>query len=274
MPPERSLSVKENTSQEKKTARRGRIAGQNMKKDSSTTLLFKTSNENFAELFNRTMSDFDQLRPEDLSEEDIKEAAYLRITKADGGTALVQYRDVVKSARNGRIFAILGIEQQSEVDYAMPFRVLELDFVNYARQVQIIRERHEREWRDEKGNMHILGRVCTGEYLGRFIAANPGHFSNVSKTAVNALAELTHSPQLQGILTPQYRTKKGGFNMCKGLDGMIQEGIQKGMKKGILTGKQEMAVSLSAMGMSVEEIAKAAKVSEGVVRSWLSGNAG
>ena len=142
MPPERSLSVKENTSQEKKTARRGRIAGQNMKKDSSTTLLFKTSNENFAELFNRTMSDFDQLRPEDLSEEDIKEAAYLRITKADGGTALVQYRDVVKSARNGRIFAILGIEQQSEVDYAMPFRVLELDFVNYARQVQIIRERH------------------------------------------------------------------------------------------------------------------------------------
>ena len=62
--------------------------------------------------------------------------------------------------------------------------------------------------------------------------------------------------------------------MCKGLDGMIQEGIQKGMKKGILTGKQEMVVSLSAMGMSVEEIAKAAKVSEGVVRSWLSGNAG
>ena len=55
---------------------------------------------------------------------------------------------------------------------------------------------------------------------------------------------------------------------------MIQEGIQKGMKKGILTGKKEMAVSLSAMGMSVEEIAKAAKVSEGVVRSWLSGNAG
>lgn len=70
--------------------------------------------------------------------------------------------------------------------------------------------------------------------------------------------------------------------MCKGLDGMIQEGIQKGiqkgmkkgMEKGILTGKKEMAVSLSAMGMSVEEIAKAAKVREGVVRSWLSGNAG
>ena len=106
--------------------------------------------------------------------------------------------------------------------------------------------------------------------LDRFITANPGHFSNVSKTAVNALAELTHSPRLQEILTPQYQTKKGGFNMCKGLDEMIQEGVQKG----ILAGKQEMAVSLSAMGMSVEKIAKAAKVSEGVVRGWLSGNAG
>ena len=114
--------------------------------------------------------------------------------------------------------------------------------------------------------------------LDRFIAANPGHFNNVSKTAVNALAELTHSPRLREILTPQYQTKKGGFNMCKGLDGMIQEGVQKGLRdglqKGILTGKQEMAVSLSAMGMSVEKIAKAAKVSEGVVRGWLSGSAG
>lgn len=260
-----------------------------MKKDSATTLLFKSRNENFAELFNRTMPDFEPLRPEDLSEEDIKETAYLQITKEDGGTALVQYRDVVKGTRNGRIFAILGIENQSEIDYAMPFRVLELDFVNYARQVQIIRERHAREWRDEKGNMHIPGGISTGEYLGRFLKEDriiccttlvvywgeqpwdgPLRLSDLFHGNGNS----AHSPQLQGILTPQYRTKKGGFNVCKGLDGMIQEGIQKGMQKGILTGKREMAVSLSAMGMSVEEIAIAAKVSEGVVRSWLSGNAG
>ena len=354
--------MKENTSEKKNHRRRGRIAGQSMKKDSATTLLFKSCNENFAELFNRAMPGPEQIRPEDLSEEDIKETAYLRITKDDGGTALVQYRDVVKSARNGGIFAILGIEHQSEIDYAMPFRVLELDFINYARQVQIIRDRHDREWRDEKGNMHMPDSISAGEYLGRFlkkdriiccttlvvywgeqpwsgplrlsdlfhgnwnsahsvqldmklldvcrmtdeeicrytgelrtvfgfrkyaddrkqldrfIAANPGHFNNVSRTAVNALAELTHSPQLREILTPQYQTKKGGFNVCKALDGMIQEGIQKGLRdglqKGILTGKQEMAVSLSAMGMSVEKIAKAAKVSEGVVRGWLSGSVG
>lgn len=64
-----------------------------------------------------------RLLPEELEEENIKETAYLRV-KNNGGTFLVQYRDVVKSARNGRIFAILGIEHQSEIDYAMPFRVL------------------------------------------------------------------------------------------------------------------------------------------------------
>ena len=256
-----------------------------MKKDSATTLLFKSCNENFAELFNRAMPGTEQIRPEDLSEEDIKETAYLRITKDDGGTALVQYRDVVKSARNGGIFAILGIEHQSEIDYAMPFRVLELDFINYARQVQIIRDRHDREWRDEKGNMHMPGSVSAGEYLGRFLKEDRIiccttlviYWGEQPWDGPLRLSDLfhgnrssAHSPRLQEILTPQYQTKKGGFNMCKGLDEMIQEGVQKG----ILAGKQEMAVSLSAMGMSVEKIAKAAKVSEGVVRGWLSGNAG
>ena len=46
------------------------------------------------------------------------------MTKEAGGTTLVQYRDVAKGVRNERIFAVLGIENQSEIDYAMPFRVL------------------------------------------------------------------------------------------------------------------------------------------------------
>ena len=47
------------TSQRKNTRRKigsdGKIAGQGMKKDSVTTLLFQANNENFAELFNRTL---------------------------------------------------------------------------------------------------------------------------------------------------------------------------------------------------------------------------
>ena len=109
----------------------GRIAGQRMQKDSAAAQLFKTSNENFAELFNHVLPSDAPLRAEELQDEDIKETAYLHV-RDGGGTFLVQYRDVVKSAQNGRRFVILGIENQSDIDYAMPFRVLEMDFINYA----------------------------------------------------------------------------------------------------------------------------------------------
>ncbi len=146
-------STRKKTGQRKNTRKKirsnGKIAGQGMKKDSATTLLFQANNENFAELFNRTLLADEPVSSEELDEENIKEIAYIRVTKKGGKTTLVQYRDVVKGVRNERIFAVLGIEHQSEIDYAMPFRVLELDFVNYARQMQIIRERHDAEWKTE-----------------------------------------------------------------------------------------------------------------------------
>ena len=102
----------EKTSRRKKSGSSGKIAGQGTKKDSVTTLLFKANNKNFAELFNRTLLADDPAAPEELEEEDIKETAFLRITKEGGGTSLVQYRDVAKRIRKERIFAILGIENQ------------------------------------------------------------------------------------------------------------------------------------------------------------------
>ena len=358
------------TLQEKKSRKKirsdGKIAGQGMKKDSVTTLLFQANNENFAELFNRTLLADEPVVPEELGEENIKETAYLRVTKEAGGTTLVQYRDVAKGVRNERIFAVLGIENQSEIDYAMPFRVLELDFVNYARQMQIIRERHEAEWKAEEGCRRRPPGVTAGEYLGRFlrtdrivrcvtlvvywgeepwdgpmrlsdlfeteteapcavqvdmnlldvcrmsdeeicsytgelrtvfgfrkyaenkerlgrfIAVNREHFSNVSETAMNALEELTHSPELKKIKTSEYLTAEGGYNMCRGIQGMIQDGKMDGIREGIRVGmiegeakaKKEMARALAGMGMSAEKIAEAAKVSISLVREWLSENIG
>lgn len=70
--------------------------------------------------------------------------------------------------------------------------------------------------------------------------------------------------------------------MCKAIQGMIQdgrlEGIQEGIQEGIKRGrgegeikaKKEIAVSLSAMGMSVEKIAEATKVGIDTVKEWLS----
>lgn len=362
------MEVKENETMSEKRLPKGdgKIAGQGTKKDTVTTLLFKTKNENFAELFNRTLLTQEPVSPDELEDKDIKETAYLRITENGGGTSLVQYRDVVKGVKNGRTFAVLGVENQSEIDYSMPFRVLEIDFVNYARQMRIIRDRHEAEWKDEEGRRHKPENITVGEYLGRFLKTdkiircvtlvvywgekpwdglmslsdifqgesdisgtvqlnmnvldvcrmpdeeicsytselrtvfgfkkyardkdklrefmdhNQEYFCNVSETALDALSELTHSPELQEIRTSKYQTQEGGFNMCLGIQEMIKdskmEGIQEGIKEGIQEGikegemkkARETAYELSDMGLSVDKIARAVKVSLETVTKWLA----
>ena len=113
------------------------------------------------------------------------------------------------------------------------------------------------------------------ERLGRFIAGNREHFSNVSETAMNALEELTHSLELKKIRTSEYLTAEGGYNMCRGIQGMIQDGKMEGKMEGIREGEmkkaKEMSISLANMGMSADKIAMAARVSVGLVREWLSG---
>ena len=59
--------------------------------------------------------------------------------------------------------------------------------------------------------------------------------------------------------------------MCQAIREMIQEGREEGIREGILISKKEMALSLSAMGISAERIAEAAKVSVALVRDWISG---
>ena len=75
--------------------------------------------------------------------------------------------------------------------------------------------------------------------------------------------------------------------MCRGIQGMIQEGKLEGIREGKIAGiregkmegiregelkkAKEMSISLADMGMSAEKIAMAARVSVGLVREWLAG---
>ena len=83
--------------------------------------------------------------------------------------------------------------------------------------------------------------------------------------------------------------------MCRGIQGMIQEGKLEGIREGKIAGiregkivglregkmegiregelkkAKEMSISLADMGMSAEKIAMAARVSVGLVREWIAG---
>ena len=67
--------------------------------------------------------------------------------------------------------------------------------------------------------------------------------------------------------------------MCQAIREMIQDGFKEGFMEGfmesfmesILISKKEMALSLSAIGMSTEKIAEVVRVSVALVRDWISG---
>lgn len=93
--------------------------------------------------------------------------------------------------------------------------------------------------------------------------------------------------QLLSVMSGDYRFEEayysseaeGGLrNMCdvldrvesKGIEKGIAKGIEKGLREGRMEAKREMAVSLAEMGLSVEKIAEAARVSTEVVRQWIA----
>ena len=62
----------------------------------------------------------------------------------------------------------------------------------------------------------------------------------------------------------------GPYTMCEFLDKVENKGVEKGLNEGRQEAKQEIALTLKGMGMSVETIAEAVKVSVETVQQWLA----
>lgn len=66
------------------------------------------------------------------------------------------YRDVFKKADFGVNFALIGIENQEDIHYAMPIKVWKYDFLGYEEQLQNIKKRHKRA-KDLTGAEYLSG---------------------------------------------------------------------------------------------------------------------
>ena len=64
-------------------------------------------------------------------------------------------------------------------------------------------------------------------------------------------------------------TLKGVEFMCHEMEQIYSEGIENGIEKGIEQGKRETVLSLAEMGLSVEKIAKAVKLSVPEIQKWI-----
>ncbi len=108
---------------------------------------FLSDNERFADLFNYYLFEGRQvIRPEDLEERDTTEvlSLYGRNRKE---IQKQKWRDLLKyviiKATETTVFVLLGIENQSDIHYAMPVRNLIYDGMNYGAQVVGESEREE-----------------------------------------------------------------------------------------------------------------------------------
>lgn len=121
---------------------------ESMGKISNTMNYYFSDNHRFADLFNVV---FFQGRPvvraEELSEtsevyhqpETEKPKAGLQGKRAE------RIRDVCKKLKTGEVLRILALESQELVDYAMPYRCMQYDTMEYGKQLEELRKKNERE---------------------------------------------------------------------------------------------------------------------------------
>lgn len=77
------------------------------------------------------------------------------------------YRDIVKRAKQGNKYLIAAIENQNQIDYEMPYRIMNYDYMEYRKQLEEIhsRKRHERKNRGMRRNkfaekLNAMERLC------------------------------------------------------------------------------------------------------------------
>lgn len=106
---------------------------------------FWRDNARFADLFNATIFEGDQvLQPEMLTEADTDVSETVQ-TGNGNYISLVRNRDVVKKTAMGIGFAIVAIENQMKIHYGAPLRTMLYDGLGYQKEYDEIRKRRKEE---------------------------------------------------------------------------------------------------------------------------------
>ena len=121
------------------------------------TAAYLKNNSRFADLLNGWLfGGRPVVRPEDIQELDSAEIRIRRDRVTGGVRTGKRYRDVIRRVALGMRFAVVCVEEQSEVDYTMPFRVIGYDLDRYEQQLRIRRQEH-RQRKDLKAEEYLSG---------------------------------------------------------------------------------------------------------------------
>lgn len=155
-----------------------------------------------------------------------------------------KYRDCVRKIVFDTGFAIVGIENQDQVHYSMPVRIMLEDAAGYDRQLRHIRKRH-RQVRDLRSFEDIdCFRTDLREVFGfikhsndknrewEFAFQNEETFQCLDEDAFDVIISVTSSAGLEQI-KDMYCEEGRKINMCEAIRGMIEDGRIEGVKQGL-----------------------------------------
>ena len=129
-----------------------------MEKDIVSNVFF-SDNERYADIINGVgCNGIPFVKGEDLQEQDARSVLGKFAFRGKGKEAAVKYRDLMRKTPFGMNFAMVGIENQEKIDYAVVLRVMGYDVAEYERQASAIRKKVRK---DHKG-------LTDGEYLYGF----------------------------------------------------------------------------------------------------------
>lgn len=129
---------------------------------------YLSDNTRFADICNYCLFDGQEvIRAEDLKELDTKE--FLKLAGLNQkGQQISRIRDILKHAvirsTGDCTYLIIGVENQTQIHYAMPVRGMIYDALNYGRQVNTISKKH-RDKSDLKEPAEFLSGFTADDYL-------------------------------------------------------------------------------------------------------------
>lgn len=122
---------------------------------------FFSDNERYADLINGIGCNGEQIVCEDdLQELDSNSGiwnTYEKIVKYIKHNYGAKTRDILRKAAFGINFAVIGIENQEEIDYSIPFRIMSYDIGEYEKQAAKIRKKVRKKKRGLKSGEYLYG---------------------------------------------------------------------------------------------------------------------
>ncbi len=140
-----------------------------MGKKDTITKEYMSKPQYFADAFNSSVFKGKQIvKPDSLSLQEMDPTELGIVITDDAKDIIQKVRDVLKKSvimDNGKaVFLLLGIENQSEINYAMPVKNLIYDALNYGRQINKIASFHRKE-KDVKSAEFLSGFAKTDKIV-------------------------------------------------------------------------------------------------------------